>query len=337
MRQLFLYLVIVVILAVAGDYLFYLKQLPRNLGLHGNIIISATQDPRDDMLETGFLNLDTESVQAIRENETSHGAIYSFSSNKKHVTFLGLTLSSLQMGSIAKIQPGQAVQVYSADATGAAALPSPDSARLLTNSSDLIKQTPEISDDGSAVLYVSTNSQNIPGTGDPGISGYSLHLVKISATTTTDSVLTIGIQPRWITNTIFCYIATDGIRLWDTVHSQSLLVLPVTGQSDFKLSVSPNHKILAFSFPDANKVLIYDLASDGTFSGHPGSIPIMGFWVVFSPDSKFMAIQTAQPGSGHVLSHPSIEFYDAATLQKVDTEISLDPFLNDRLFVTAWL
>ena len=65
------------------------------------------------------------------------------------------------------------------------------------------------------------------------------------------------------------------------------------------------------------------------------TVDMMGFWVVFSPDNRYAAIQTAARDARGMLVNPSLVIIDTASFKTVKT-IPLNPLLNDRLFVTAW-
>ena len=318
----------------------FMYRLPSGMKPHGSIIVTASSDPTDALLDTISLGVDSHTVTLVGSDDGSHGVEYAYSLNGAHVAFLGMSTSSIKKAEDGTTSGGMAIQVYTAMATNTP--PAPDNAHVVTQDPDMIKGVPSISNDGKYILYSSTNDTQRPGPqGTVGVANYSIHLVSVgtasTSTTATSSVLTTGMHPHWISDTVFCYIAVDGVRIWDVARSQSTLILPIPGQSNFKLSISPDAKILAFSNPDAQEVFVYSLRADGTIAAELGSIGILGFWVVFSPDSNFMAIQTAQQQSEQDFTDPSIEVYNTRTLKPINASILLKPLLNDSLFMTAWI
>ena len=142
-------------------------------------------------------------------------------------------------------------------------------------------------------------------------------------------------MPQWLFSAAFYYIAPDGIRFYDAAASTSTLIVSVPGQSNFKLSVSPDHNILAFSNPDADSVSFFTIGSNGRTLTPLKTLSIQGFWTVFSPDSKYVAVQVAE-GQGGAAEEPALDIFDTSSFSHVGT-VRLGDLLNDHLFVTAWL
>ena len=127
------------------------------------------------------------------------------------------------------------------------------------------------------------------------------------------------------------------MRLFDTASfwASRIFVLPVEGRSNAKIGVSGDRTLLAFSNPDAEQVYFYRISNDGQLLKPVSTLKMRGFWIVFSPDSRYAAIQTAEGDDPATLSHPALTIVDTATFQTADV-VPLDPLLNDRLFVTGW-
>jgi hypothetical protein len=89
---------------------------------------------------------------------------------------------------------------------------------------------------------------------------------------------------------------------------------------------------LAFSNPDASKVFFFIVSANGAELSQRASLDLDGHWVVFSPDGRFAAIQTASNGG----KQASLVLVSTASFERVKT-IPLGNLLNDRLFVTAWV
>ena len=314
--------IVVAMLIVLGIIIVYLVSVGDKP--YGVIFVSSSSNSTDSLLTTYAVAVNGSGPEIVGMTSTSVGDFYSFSRDKTTVAFVGTTQSRLQQFTSGQLPAGSVMQVYRAPVTQGS-VPSPNLAEQLTSSNGKAKEMPSVSDDGSLVAYVvvATSSQSV----DTSI----IHLVGPQG----DRALFEGIDPQWYSDTSFYYIAPDGVRLYDTAASSSILVLPVKGQSNFKLSLSPDRRILAFSDPDARAVYFYAIGTNGVTLSPLKTLNGVGFWTVFSPDSRFVAIQTAQD-SGGSLNNPSLVIYDSSSFTQVGT-VSLGTLLNDRLFVTAWI
>ena len=294
-------------------------------GPTGTIFVTGADDPQTPFLETFAVDLADSSQTRIGEDSASVGIFYSFSLGGRNVAFIGMTKTRLDAAAAHQASVGSIMQLYEASLSEDHRLPLPTQATQISNTDALSKTSPAISDDGAQVLYVAADAPS------PSATSSMIHLVSHG----TDTPLTAGFNPRWVSNTAFYYIAQDGVRLYDTASHQSDLVLPVDGQANVKIGLSGDKTLLAFSDPDAGQVYFYRLSNNGRLLTPVSTLKLRGFWVVFSPDSKYAAIQTAQGDDPNALTHPALIVIDTATFQTVKT-VPLDPLLNDRLFVTAW-
>lgn len=305
--------------------------------LSGTIIITSTEKMNDPLLHAFAFDLSKHAVTGVGGDATSLGTLYSVSANGKYTTFVGNTADRFDAAIAHKISNGSIMQIYRA--TTENGLPPPSSAQCVTTDDSLLKTTPVISDDGR-ILYVASRQSNIVFDKlHPGVEPYSIHLVNVFASSTTDVIVATGTQPYWISNTSFYYLATDGVRLVDlAAGTSSDLVLPMETHANDKLAVSPDHSLVAIMLPDASKTFLFTMGEGGIVLKPVGSIAVRGFWLVFSPDGQTAAIQTAQGSDDSVgpFSNPSIVFYDTHTLKKLAASIALAPLQNDQLFMTTW-
>lgn len=323
-------LVLLLVLLVIGLFVLYsFQERPDTSNrLHGIILVTSTASSSAPFLDTYAIDLKDHSLTAVGSDDTSDGMMYSLSADDSKVAFVGVTAQSIADAN-KRSDPGSAFQIYESAMTGSA-VPVPTAGSAVTANS-VGKMTPAISDDGSSVLYVSPTTQTASST---SVSSYDIHLVTTSGTTSRDVVVTHGIQPRWFSNTAFYYVAPDGVRLWNLSAKASALALPAETGANVKLAVSPDKRYLAVSIPDARKVFVFTTSQNGDYLTSIGQgIDMFGYWIVFSPDSSTMAIQTAQDTTN---DHPSLVFYDPATLAQISGSVGLDPLLNDQLFVTGW-
>lgn len=323
---------LIALLLVAGLYMLLFwsngKDQPTP---SGTIFVTSSNIASSPFLETYAIHLDEKQIKHVGADETSVGTMYSFSGDGTVAAFIGITQDRIERALADKTLSGKIMQVYRAQVDTSGSAPLASATEALTDGLDLGKTTPAISNDGRFVLYVTSSS-----TADTTGLGSVIHVVTTSSTSTSDTVIETGIHPRWFSDDSFYYIGADGVRLYNILSHSSTLVLPVRGQSNLKLAVSPDRQTLAFSDPDARKVFVYSISPNGSLLTPRKTIDILGFWVVFSPDNHFMAVQTAEEKALNILERPSLVLFRTSTFTKIGQDISLSPMLNDRLFVTAW-
>lgn len=293
----------------------------------GSIVISSVTANNLPFLDTYVLNVGTGNLIMDEPDTSSQENMYSFSSNGTSVAFLGAPQTLVQK-MVTQEAKGDPMQVYlgTFDPT-AGTLPSVSQARGLTNDTADQKEVPVVSADGNSVLYMEIPASEAASS-SPSIAGYTIHLVS-DATSSTLSVA--GMYPQWFGQNTFYYLGSDGVRLYNITSATSTLVIPIQAQSDFKLAVSQDDSMLAFSDPDSSTIFMYSISDNGFQLTPLKSISATGYWVVFSPDNAYIAVQSAD-NSGT----PEMLIFDTKTFSQVGQPISLSPLLNDRLFVTAW-
>ena len=289
--------------------------------LKGYFFISGAFDMTTSLLNTYAIGANDARVIGIGGTPDSVGNMYSFTGDGKTAVFIGTTKQFLQQFQTGARPAGGVRQVYY-EQLSEGGFPTPNTATQLTDNTVPNKQMPAISDDGSRVVYVSAS------TSVPQVGASTIHLVTAAG----DKALFAGTDPQWFSANGFYYVAPDGIRLFDVAASSSALVLPIDGQSNFRIAVSPDRTRLAFSDPDGNVVSFFAIGSGGMTLRPLETLPMRGFWVVFSPDSRYAAVQTLNMQDGQ----PLLDIFAVGDFTQVRT-IHLGSFLNDRLFVTAWL
>jgi len=314
-----------------GQQTFQILQTSKNSGTpqtsqspQGVIFVSSTDNPSASLLDTYAVAVDGSRRVVLGGTADSVGNFYTFSQDGKTAAFIGATRNRLQQFSSGVLPEGGVMQVYRGQLSPQG-LPTPDNAEQLTASNGSSKEMPAISGDGSLIAYVVASSSA------HSVDDSTIHLISAQG----DQAISPGIMPQWLFNATFYYIAPDGIRLYDVGASTSTLVLSVPGQANFKISVSPDRGTLAFSNPDADSVFFFAIGSNGRTLTPVKTLSIRGFWTVFSPDSKYVAVQVAQ-GQGDAGGGPALDIFDADSFSQVSS-VSLGSLLNDRLFVTAWV
>ena len=316
---------IALILAGLSAWGYLIAQKQHALGPTGTIFLTGTADDSSPFLNTFALDVIAGSLTRLGEDARSLGNFYTFTSDRRIAAFVGTTRDRLDALIIRQITPGAVMQIYRAPVVGHQ-LPLPSQKYLLTADNSPIKSSPAISDDAEHVAYVAASSS----------SEQISSLVHVVDTKGNDTTLVTGTQPRWYSNGSFYYIAPDGVRLFDTAASISTLVLPIPGQSNYKLALSHDHSTLVFSVPDAKAVYFYRITDRGFTLAPEKTLAMRGFWVVFSPDDRFAAIQTAEGDTPNTLTQPSLVIVDLASFAVAKT-MPINDLLNDRLFISDWV
>lgn len=321
--------VLLLVIAIFALLSVYLKQ--HTIRPTGTIFITSSGDPSQSFLQTYALSLADGSTAVVGSDNTSVGTMYAFSDDGSKVAFVGVASDRVNQAQAKKASIGQIMQIYRAQTSQQdMGVPLVGSSEQVTTSDDTGKMMPAISDDGQ-VLYVTTSDTG----SDPSFSSYQLHLVS-STSPSQDIPRGIGSQPHWLTNDTYYFIGTDGIRIGSVSTASSTLILPVAAATNFKLSISQDHHMLAFSNPDARKVYFFAISHGGLILSLIKELDVIGYWIVFSPDGRLVAIQTTQDDSSvGVSAHPSLSFFDTSSFNHL-ADVPLDPLLNDRLFVTDW-
>ena len=321
------WLAFTIVLVLCFIALFMIVVIPRSGSrsqLKGVIFVSSSATASKPYLETYAVNVADGSRTVIGETSESVGDFYTFSRDASAIAFIGTTRPILAAAQGYILDPSLVWQVYYASKTSAHTIPLPDTAQRVSSSSALYKFDPAVSDDGSYVAYVTATTA-------PSLTSIASTVHTINLAVGTDVPLFAGVAPQWYSSSSFFYVSPDGIRLYDTSASSSYLVLAIHGQDNFKLSISPDRHILAFSDPDARRVFVYAIKEDGRQLRPVRSLDMLAYWIVFAPDSRYFAIQTTtQPSQS-----PSLVIFDSSSFTQVGS-IDLSPLLNDRLFVTSW-
>lgn len=318
-RKLFLGLLIIVLL-LAGLMMLVGTQPSATAGPSGSILVSSATDAYQVLLTTYAMKADGSGHTIVGSDPASSGDRYSVSRDGTTVAFVGTTALRLQQLAQKQLLAGQVLQVYRGTVSGGV-IPSPAAAQQITNSAAPLKMLPSVSDDGALVAYASASST------ERSVASSTIHLIANG----TDTALFAGTQPVWFSKTAFYYLAPDGVRLYDTAGTTSTVVLPILGQSNEKLALSPDRGTFAFVVPDAGSVYFFRISAGGAVLSPLKTLQLTGFWALFSPDSRYAAIQTADADG----SHPSIVIIDTVDFSQVST-IDLGPLLNAHLFMTAW-
>lgn len=294
----------------------------------GLIVISSVADGSFPLLDNYVLDIQQRKLVKADPSDTSQENMYSYSRVSDTTAFLGASSNDIQ-SQISANKHGDPMQVYVAKRDKDAYLfPTVDQATRLTNDISVQKMNPVISPGGGTIAYTSRRADAASTLSSTSTAGYSIVLINTEGT---GSTTVPGIWPAWYSDDLFYYVASDGIRLYDIASGTSTLVIPIDGQANFKIAVSHDGGILAFSNPDSNSLFIYRISDSGLNLNPVVTESVPAYWMLFSPDDAQLAVQTADSAG------PSMRFYDLRTFKQTGNPISLAPLDNDRLFANAWL
>lgn len=215
--------------------------------------------------------------------------------------------------------------------------------KQITDDEIQFKQMPVLSKDAQKILYMAKS-----GLGDNVVNAGEWGIYIVDATSTPKKV-TSGTYPRWIDNNKFIYIADEGLFLYDIVSGtkKELWGMNESGAlSNMRLDLSADSKYIAWSFPDIGKLWVLDVKEWGNESRLPelslfDEVDVHGFWPVFSPDSRYIAIQAVDWDTLHTNPNPRLQIYalqkeNGGVLKKIDWKFNLDAFEQSKMFITDW-
>lgn len=304
-------------------------------GLHGKIYLSLGASTLL-LPEPAVLDLDAGTLIHDGMDDGSIGYEHDVSADRSQVAFIGSTKDLFEKAQQGLIPFGEAIQVYVGSVGADGQLPPPDHSIAITTARTIEKRTPAISPDLTRVLYVANADGTRPS--DPKARSLSTYDIHAALADGSDTTIAQGIAPAWLSADAFLFVAADGIREYSFAEATSSLILPDALATNSKIAVSPDGSQLAVSDPDSRTVFLFTLDTR-RFPARVGAsrqIATLAFWPLFSPDGKYLAIQTADDTGNGVVSDPRIDFYDLSDLHKLPDTVSLAGFDNDRLFMTSW-
>ncbi len=222
----------------------------------------------------------------------------------------------------------------------------------------------EIKDNAKRVSFVSGKAKTLTGVNNNGeilmhsldnypgdqnhirpAEEYTIRLIS----TMGETVIGNGTYPKWITNDLIVYFKNDGVyyKVLSTGLEQMLIPYNsnISIQINSKMGVSKDGKLLAVSIPDAKRLHIFDIDITSPISiiNPRVDFDATGFWPVFSPDNKFIALQevdwNAFSSQMVVIGDPkpSLSIWRLDDLSKVQYSIDLRSFRQDHVFVSDWV
>ena len=112
---------------------------------------------------------------------------------------------------------------------------------------------------------------------------------------------------------------------------------PIPAAANKKLSLSPDGKTLAWSNFEQGELYIFKTYNDGVTFEPYARYPTAGFWTVFSPDGKYLALQTAEiDENSHIPKNPSVIIYDLEN-HSIVAKHNLYKYNQGVMWLTDWV
>ncbi|HYF12721.1 MAG TPA: hypothetical protein VD928_00250 [Candidatus Paceibacterota bacterium] len=160
--------------------------------------------------------------------------------------------------------------------------------------------------------------------------------------------VTTGTSPMFGPNGELLVLKEDGVYLFPTSNIdwsnsdaglEGDLVIGIeegVGQANMKLGLSLNGSKLAWSVPDLETLYIYNISSWSPFSASlSNETQTFGFWPVFSPDGKYLALIEVEYEEGFEEGFPSLVVFHTGSMQRKQI-LDLSQYEAEAMFLTDW-
>lgn len=207
----------------------------------------------------------------------------------------------------------------------------------ITNSPTVAKMNPEWSHDGKRVVFM---GQDEGENSFPPLEGPETWSIFVTDLDGNEQKVAEGAYPQWGPNDRYLvFLKEAGIAVIDLETSEERLVMPSPAgplKWNSKIDLSETGDKIAISYPEVGKVDVYNVS-------WTEKMPTMSFasaydesayWVVFSPDSKYLAIQAVNSVDPQGTSR--IMVYEVATGAYLKL-FDLSGYVQTSTFLTDWI
>ncbi len=325
--------------------------------LSGKLFLSLAPNNDDSIIISPFM-FDFERERIVYteldkygEGESDYGITRDimFSPDGKWAAFNGVSAADVQLGGWDSSSP-TAYQMYLSPVKNATASDKDkfqeikDNAKRVSFVSGKAKTLTGVNNNGEILMH---SLDNYPGDQNHirPAEEYTIRLISSMG----ETVIGNGTYPKWITNDLIVYFKNDGVycKILSTGLEQMLIPYDsnVSIQINSKMGVSKDGKLLAVSIPDAKRLHIFDIdvTSNVSIISPKVDFDATGFWPVFSPDNKFIALQEVDLNAFTPMKiaiadpKPSLSIWRLDDLSKVEYSIDLRDFYQTHIFVSDWV
>lgn len=211
----------------------------------------------------------------------------------------------------------------------------PHDLQQITESASYWKMNPEWSPSGELIAFMATKEgkADMPDIGDS--EGWSVFITDLEGN---EQEITNGAYPQWSPDgTKLMVIKSAGLALVDLESGTEELIFIAESPLgwDSKLDVSKDGNYLAFARAADGVVDLLLIESWDPFSADLWSVfSGVAYWVVFSPDARYLAMHLPYENDGKRSSR--IMVYDLDTKAELDL-LDLSDYRQDMIFMTDWV
>ena len=193
------------------------------------------------------------------------------------------------------------------------------------------KRTPQWSPDASRVAFTATESDSPDGVKDWGVyvSDLDGKVMKIAP----------GMYPLWLSPNRGLYLGEDGVYAFDIQNKAIGKVLPLEGGTatqSMRVAISPDLKHFAWSVPGRGIIYVYDITSlDPLVLEKSKEITSSSFWVVFSPNGKYLAAKEVDWDTLETAPNPGIVAFGLKDNSRTEL-LDLSAYNQQAMFLSDW-
>ena len=258
-----------------------------------------------------------------------------FSHNGDFVTFIGAT-DIKSASSLSEIP----MQVYLTDVSGAVSyddfVGDLQQAELITDSTGVVRQFPSVSNVGDVLYMAHSPTKNNQELLSSEADTWDIYVISRGGE---EQMLVKGMHPKWIDDGHFVFLKNDGLYLYDLASGSEKKVWDSRGTATMRMSldVSDDAQYIAWAAQESGSVFILRALNwdTGTLT-LKGIISAPGAYAVFSPDSRYVAVQWSSPNETFDTWAVAIDTFDLKTLAKIPSPISLIGSEPNVTYLTDW-
>jgi len=297
----------------------------------GRIYLTLIRQGEEDLAPYIF---DVTQKRFLAPHYEDHSAVFYQTFSGEYTAFVG---TNREIYESVNENVNEARQVYVASINDDIPLAQVSSSEVITGEALRGKRTISISDDGTRSLFVAF--EEAQGSVPIFTKEWGIYLATNGTQVTK---ITNGMYPHWIDNQNFIYLGDGGIYVYNIPEDERIILWEYSKdtQVNMMLHLSEDKSTLAWTLPGNDMVLVFRIdPSELPRIEKIAEINTNAFWPVVSPDGNFVAVQAVNWLEIETNPNPRLEFYSLSKKdypRKLDIEVSLKEFDQQRMFITDW-